>query len=71
MCKAQTGFDKMAEETQQELTEYILTFLREGFLDQMVPWVQIMVTTGIVGEEQKAQIMKCLQSVWQGHPRWA
>ena len=53
MCKAQTGFDKMAEETQQELTEYILTFLREGFLDQMVPWVQIMVTTGIVGEEQK------------------
>ena len=45
--------------------------LTDGFIDQMLPWIEeIMNKTDLLEEETK-NILTALDKIWPGHQRWA
>ncbi|CAL6024645.1 Conserved_hypothetical protein [Hexamita inflata] len=55
----------------RELIQYIGIMLNDGFIDQMLPWIEEIINKTDLLEEETKNIILALEKIWPGHPRWA
>ncbi|CAL6041473.1 Conserved_hypothetical protein [Hexamita inflata] len=63
--------DSMQYDEIRELIQYIGIMLNDGFIDQMLPWIEEIISKTDLLEEETKNIILALEKIWPGHPRWA